>query len=285
MTQIPAGWYPDPDPDAPEPKGQRYWDGQNWTDHTHPPPGQQAAPAFPAAATGETGPPDQTAATGQVGYPAEQAAATPPGPPVGGYGQAPPPSAPMTPYGGAVGAGGPVTPDGQQISGWGRRAGALLIDWVICTLATAVVGFSWVRDIVREYSDFVSRMLDAESGPSFSDQAEFANVIADSVFVLTLLGILVSFVYNVGLLKWRAATLGQMALGIKVRLREHPGPLSWGTVLLRWVGKQGYRLLGLVPFLGILGFVYKALNYLWPLWDEDNQAVHDKLAKTNVVRN
>ena len=42
MTQIPAGWYPDPDPDAPEPKGQRYWDGQQWTEHVQPAP--QSAP-------------------------------------------------------------------------------------------------------------------------------------------------------------------------------------------------------------------------------------------------
>lgn len=32
MTQIPAGWYPDPAPAQPgTPTGQRYWDGQQWT--------------------------------------------------------------------------------------------------------------------------------------------------------------------------------------------------------------------------------------------------------------
>ena len=41
MTQIPAGWYPDPasgqpgpygEP-GPVPQGQRYWDGTGWTEH------------------------------------------------------------------------------------------------------------------------------------------------------------------------------------------------------------------------------------------------------------
>jgi uncharacterized RDD family membrane protein YckC len=26
------------------------------------------------------------------------------------------------------------------------------------------------------------------------------------------------------------------------------------------------------------------LDYLWPLWDDKKQALHDKVAKTNVVR-
>jgi uncharacterized RDD family membrane protein YckC len=40
MTQIPAGWYPDPA----EPGGyaQRYWDGRQWTEHVH-----AAAPLVP----------------------------------------------------------------------------------------------------------------------------------------------------------------------------------------------------------------------------------------------
>lgn len=276
MTQIPAGWYPDPDPEAPEPKGTRYWDGQNWTEHVQPAPGQ-APPAPPTSYP--TGYPTGQPVGEAPGAPADQPTGQPAEQPA-----APPPYAPMAPYGGAVGSGGPTTPDGQVLSGWGRRAAALLIDWVIWVVLTGIVGFSWVRDMASKYSDFVSRVLESGSGPTFTDQMNFADSIASSVLALTLVGIAVSFVYNVGLLKWRAATFGQMALGIKVRLREAPGPLPWGTVLLRWVGKQGYRLLSLVPFLGLLGFLYKVLNYLWPLWDDKNQALHDKLAKTNVVR-
>src|SRR5689334_9870684 len=34
MTQIPAGWYPDPAEPA-EGGRQRYWDGRRWTEHVH----------------------------------------------------------------------------------------------------------------------------------------------------------------------------------------------------------------------------------------------------------
>ena len=29
--------------------------------------------------------------------------------------------------------------------------------------------------------------------------------------------------------------------------------------------------------------IIKILNLLWPLWDDKRQALHDKIAKTNVV--
>ena len=60
--------------------------------------------------------------------------------------------------------------------------------------------------------------------------------------------------------------------------------MTIGTVLLRWVGQYGVGLLGLLPVVGCLSFVYTLLDYLWPLWDDKNQAIHDKIAKTNVVR-
>ena len=44
-----------------------------------------------------------------------------------------------------------------------------------------------------------------------------------------------------------------------------------GTVLLRWLGQYGVGVLGLVPFVGCLSFVYSLLDYLWPLWDDKNR--------------
>lgn len=49
MTQTPAGWYPDPAPEAAASPGLRYWDGTTWTAHTAP-------GAAPAPASGPTTP-------------------------------------------------------------------------------------------------------------------------------------------------------------------------------------------------------------------------------------
>ena len=43
-------------------------------------------------------------------------------------------------------------------------------------------------------------------------------------------------------------------------------------------------LVGLVPFIGFLGTIFSLLDALWPLWDDKRQAIHDKVAKTNVIR-
>ena len=83
---------------------------------------------------------------------------------------------------------------------------------------------------------------------------------------------------------WKQATPGKLLVGLRVRLRETPGPMPLGTVLMRWVGQYAVGILGLLPVVGSIGGLYAIVNYLWPLWDGKKQALHDKLAKTNVVR-
>jgi uncharacterized RDD family membrane protein YckC len=39
-----------------------------------------------------------------------------------------------------------------------------------------------------------------------------------------------------------------------------------------------------VPVAGVIFGLYPLLDKLWPLWDEKRQALHDKVARTNVVR-
>jgi uncharacterized RDD family membrane protein YckC len=35
---------------------------------------------------------------------------------------------------------------------------------------------------------------------------------------------------------------------------------------------------------GFLCYIPTLLNYLWPLWDDKNEALHDKVCNTHVVR-
>ena len=69
-----------------------------------------------------------------------------------------------------------------------------------------------------------------------------------------------------------------------MRLRERPGPIPVGNIVLRWLGQYGVGIVGLVPLVGALSGLYTLLNYLWPLWDDKKQAIHDKIARTNVIR-
>ena len=79
-------------------------------------------------------------------------------------------------------------------------------------------------------------------------------------------------------------TPGKKAVGLSVRLRDVAGPPPALAVLKRYGLYVGLSILAAVPLVGTLFSLLVLLDYLWPLWDDKKQAIHDKIAKTNVVR-
>jgi len=177
---------------------------------------------------------------------------------------------------------GSTTPDGVPLAGWWWRGLAWLIDWLVVGVVGGIVAYPWMRDIVDSYSDWLDT-VNADNSSSF-ETSQLQSDIAGPIAIVALISLGVGLVYHVGFLAWRQATPGKLATGLRVRLRERPGPMPFGTVLLRWAGQFGVGVLSLLPVVGCLYIVYRLLDYLWPLWDDKSQAVHDKIAKTNVVR-
>jgi len=245
MTQIPAGWYPDPDPDVPDQqRGQRYWDGATWTEHVQAPPGAYPQDGGPGA-----------------------------------------PYSPMPGYGGVPTSLVATTPDGQPLAGWWQRAGAYVVDLIITSAVVSLIGLPWVRDMFAAFSDvFRDAMEAAREGSPMPDQSAFQAEVAEAAIWLALIRLGVDLVYHAGFLKWRAATPGKLLLGLRVRLREAPGTLSWATVLRRWLGQFWFNLAAFIPLIGGVAGFWPLVDLLWPLWDDKKQALHDKVAKTNVVR-
>jgi uncharacterized RDD family membrane protein YckC len=176
-----------------------------------------------------------------------------------------------------------TTPDGVPLAGWWMRAAALFMDGIVVGIVGVFVALPWVRDVWHQYTDFFDELLNS-SDPGTVDSAQFQRDIFKPLAVITAINLALGFVYNVGFLMWKQATPGKLVAGLRVRLRETPGPMPLQTVLLRWLGQYGVGILGLVPIVGGLTGLYSLLNYLWPLWDDKKQAIHDKIAKTNVVR-
>jgi uncharacterized RDD family membrane protein YckC len=69
-------------------------------------------------------------------------------------------------------------------------------------------------------------------------------------------------------------TPGKRVTGIAVRDAHSAGRASYGKALARIFVMMVFQLVSLV----------QVLNFLWPLWDPRNQALHDKIAGTIVVR-
>src|SRR5450759_4929816 len=99
----------------------------------------------------------------------------------------------------------------------------------------------------------------------------------------SLITLALYLVYEVTFLTWTGATIGKKVVGISVRLRDKAGPPPLVAVLKRTAVQESANLFGSVPVLGTLASTFGLLDVLWPLWDDKKQAIHDKVAATNVV--
>jgi uncharacterized RDD family membrane protein YckC len=178
-----------------------------------------------------------------------------------------------------------TTPDGVPLAGWWQRVLALILDSILIGIVGVLLALPWWRDAVNVYTDWFDELLNTSSDASSQiDTTQLQRDLAKPLAIIGAINLALGFVYNVGFLMWKQATPGKLLLGLRVRLRETPGRMPIGTVLLRWVGQYGIGIVGLVPYVGSITGLYSLLDDLWPLWDDKKQAIHDKIAKTNVVR-
>jgi uncharacterized RDD family membrane protein YckC len=154
-------------------------------------------------------------------------------------------------------------PPVYELSGWWRRAGAQLLDWfVIWLLATIVVS-------VLGLGGFYSKKTANGSSAGFNVSGW------PSLFYF-----LISIGLMAGVMAYsNGQTLGMMATNIRV-VRENGERIGFGFAFYREILVKEI-LFGWVAILTL--YIATILNYLWPLWDDKNQALHDKICKTRVV--
>lgn len=151
------------------------------------------------------------------------------------------------PIGGGVGNGGTAE--------WWKRLVAYLIDVVLLAIA----------------NNIMSRAF------GFSGQAFVFSPASFTApfFILFLVGAAVSFAYF-GILNGsdKGQTVGKMVMKICVRDVATGGPIGTSRGVIRAV----------IPALGFLTCgILPLVDGLWPLWDPNGQALHDKMATSRVV--
>ncbi|WP_188781292.1 RDD family protein [Marmoricola endophyticus] len=179
-----------------------------------------------------------------------------------------------------------TTPDGQQLARWGRRLAAYAVDAAITWALAAVLGFPLLRSMIEEYVDLFRRSVDAaESGGRPPGQLDIYREVYPELLGYAAIALVVVLVYHSFSLRAWSATPGKLLLGLRVRPLEGPGRLSW-SMIARRVGSTWVLgiVVGTVPVVGSLGGLYLWLDGLWPLWDQQRRALHDKVAGTAVVR-
>ena len=166
----------------------------------------------------------------------------------------------------------PAAYAGLQLASWGSRAGAWAVDFLVILAL-------WIG--------------------VFIPGGVVAGLGADALgVVLLILGGMAAIAAAILYAPWlmqrpgphNGQTLGKQLLRVRV-VRVTGQPADWGLGLMREIVLKGIALWlaslvagGLTFFLlGIGGLAPYFANYLWPLWDDQNRAVHDMIAETRVV--
>ena len=263
MSQQPSGWYDDPS----NPDLLRYWDGVTWTDHTAPkksPTASQSTIGLPQQSRPGAVPPDRTGAgvpTPTTPMPQGSGWQTESQAPQQYYQQAPPSAQWMHNI--------RTTADGVPLASWGKRFGAWILDGIIITVLGGIVG--WLA--TPRLGELVDQMVRAAQAGDESQLLELQNAMTGPTVQFSIVLWLVASAYCLVFWTTSGQTPGKKALGISVRRADQPGPLPLGTAVLRRLVPLASQV---VPFLSLL-------DGLWPLWDDKRQALHDKVASTQVV--
>jgi uncharacterized RDD family membrane protein YckC len=142
-------------------------------------------------------------------------------------------------------------PPARELASWGSRVAAYLLDSLLLLVPLAALG---------------GIILLADP-----DDSGLAWVVVGFAYPVTLVLPFAYFTYFHG--GGRGQTYGKRALGIRV-VDPQGGPIGYG----RAFGRYAITFLFAIFALPIL------LDYLWPLWDAENQALHDKVVGSLVVR-
>jgi uncharacterized RDD family membrane protein YckC len=186
---------------------------------------------------------------------------------------APPQSAPgydSPPPPGALGTSAPASPpiaSGQyQLAGWWSRVGAFLIDGLIITVGALI--------ILAIFGGIFS------AGFFASDETGVVALVVGLMLAFVAIAI-VSLIYAPLMMdRTNGKTLGRMAMGIRV-VRANGQPMTFGFAMLREVAVKAL----LFGFAGSITFgLANIADYLWPLWDDENRALHDFVVDTRTVR-
>jgi uncharacterized RDD family membrane protein YckC len=180
-----------------------------------------------------------------------------------GYTSPPPPGAFGTPPGDV-----PVAPatGAYALAGWWSRVGAALVDGIIVGIgALAIVAlFGSVFSV----------------GFFASDEAGIVSLIVGLMLSFVAIAIVALLYAPLMMARTNGKTLGRMAMGIRV-VRASGQPVTFVFALIREVVIKAL----LFGFASSLTFGLASLaDVLWPLWDDENRALHDFIVDTRVVK-
>lgn len=146
-----------------------------------------------------------------------------------------------------------------QYADWGQRFLGYLVDFVIGMVLSMII--------------FVPFSIVAGIGGG-GNPNEMSGVQCFGTALMYAVSIGFTIFNQIWLRGTRGSTIGQGVLGLKTVTAEGEIP-SFGSLII--------RLLVQIP-IGLVLCIGPVVDYLFPLWDEKKQTLHDKAASTFVVK-
>jgi uncharacterized RDD family membrane protein YckC len=179
-----------------------------------------------------------------------------------GYTTTPPPGAGGPPV--ATQAPGAVA-GRHTLAGWWSRVGAQIIDGLIVGFGGALLA--------------IAIMAPFSIGFFAGEDAGFVSLVVGFILAVICVSIAALFYAPALMARTNGRTLGRMATGIRV-VRANGQPMTFGFAMLREVAVKAL-LFGIAGT--ITGGLANLADVLWPLWDEENRALHDFIVDTRSI--
>jgi uncharacterized RDD family membrane protein YckC len=195
------------------------------------------------------------------------------------YGTPPPYAAPQpygTPYP-AYAPGLPVGPEPDLAERWRRLLGRL-IDILVLTIVATPIALAVLSHSFSQYQRIVNRYPDLNTPAAQAAISHADGRLLGSWLVFACIVAVLSFFYDSIQHGLWGQTLGKRALGTRVVSADDRSKISGGTAAGR------AAMYALIPVIPLIGTLFSLLNGLWLTWDRRRQALHDKAARTIVVK-
>lgn len=158
---------------------------------------------------------------------------------------------------------------GRPLASWGSRVGAMLLDTLVLAIPFLILAAILFATADVDWQEILD-----------DDAIGKVKLTSDDIRALGAIGlvllamILVTMLYKPLMEGTSGQTLGKKWVGIRVVRSEDGDRITMGRAFLRWFFSTLFGIVSLLNFI----------NWLWPLWDDNKQTLHDKAAKTVVVR-
>jgi uncharacterized RDD family membrane protein YckC len=195
------------------------------------------------------------------------------------YGTPPPYAAPQ-PYGipyPPYAAGVPVGPE-PDLAEWWRRLLGRMIDILVLTIVATPIALAVLSHSFSRYQQIVNRYPDLNTPTAQAALSKADGRLLGSWLVFACIVAVLSFFYDSVQHGLWGQTLGKRALGTRVVSADDRSKISGGTAAGR------AAMYALIPVVPLVGTLFSLLNGLWLTWDRRRQALHDKAAKTIVIK-